>query len=483
MSSDPTRPDSPAIDPANRVSTPPAESADRSKKRKIRVGSQRDETAAPQDDVPTKSPEDLKTADDVSAAPPSQSLSEDLEAEIKQALGDSSLDELVDGENATGLDESAWDPGVGLEPDSRHQAEVVKIHREDVFFALGGRHEGVVSLKQFSEPPECGATMEVVVLGLNESDGLYELTIPGATVAVGDWSDIAEGTVVEARVTGHNKGGLECQVNNIRGFIPASQISLYRVENLAEYIDQKLLCVVTEANPQRRNLVLSHRSVLERERNEAKEELLEELDVGQTRDGIVRKILDFGAFVDLGGMDGLVHVSKMSWDRVAHPSDVLQEGQRIQVKVERIDRATGKISLSYRDTLENPWSMAESKYPVSSVVTGTVSRIADFGAFVRLESGVEGLIHISELSHQRVSKVSNVVTEGEQVEVKVLSVDPQSQRIGLSLKSLEAAPASEDNPKGTDVASRRKPTDSTRKGSLKGGTNRSSGGEQFGLKW
>ena len=199
---------------------------------------------------------------------------------------------------------------------------------------------------------------------------------------------------------------------------------------------------MVEANRDRRNLVLSRRGVLEREQAEAKEKLLAELEVGQTREGMVRNIRDFGAFVDLGGIDGMIHVSQMSWDRIKHPSEVLTLGQKVKVKIQKIDPETHKISLAYRDLFESPWTNAASKYPVTSKVTGTVSKIMDFGAFVKLEPGVEGLVHISELSYKRVHRVSDIVQEGQQVEAKVLSVDPENQRISLSMKAFEARPES-----------------------------------------
>ena len=172
--------------------------------------------------------------------------------------------------------------------------------------------------------------VQVVVQRLNPEDGLYELSLPNKAVQVDDWSDLVEGALVEVRVTGHNTGGLECEVNHIRGFIPISQVSLYRVEDLAPYVDQRLTCVITEADPERRNLVLSRRAVLEREQEQAREQMLNSLRPGQIHEGVVRKLMDFGAFVDLGGVDGLVHVSQVAWGRVKHPSDVLQGGANDQ---------------------------------------------------------------------------------------------------------------------------------------------------------
>ena len=299
----------------------------------------------------------------------------------------------------------------GLEPESRHAARVVAVRCNDVFVELGGRQQGCVPLAQFEQPPKPGDALEVVVQKLNADDGLYDLRIPSAAAQVADWSDLVEGMSVEAQVTGHNSGGLECEVNHIRGFIPISQVALYRVEDVAEFVGQRMTCIVTEANPMRRNLVLSRRAVLEREKEEARQKMLETLEPGQIHEGVVRKIMDFGAFVDIGGVDGLLHVSQFAWSRVNHPSEVLQQGQTIKVKIEKFDRTTGKIGFSYRDLLDNPWTNAPSKFPPNSVVRGKVTKLMEFGAFVELEPGVEGLVHISELSHKRVWRTATWSTK------------------------------------------------------------------------
>ena len=261
--------------------------------------------------------------------------------------------------------------------------------------------------------------------------------LPGAAVELGNWDEVQEGMLVDAAVTGHNAGGLECEVNHIRGFIPVSQISLYRVEDLARFVGQRFTCLIAEANRERKNLVLSRRAVLEREKEEKKQQFFSALAPGQIHEGTVRKLLDFGAFVELGnGIDGLLHVSQLSWGRVKHPSEVVQEGQTIRVRIEKIDLQTGRIGLSYRDMLENPWSAAAAKYLPRTPVRGKVTRLMDFGAFVELEPGIEGLVHISELSHKRVWRAADVVKEGDEIEVLVLNVDPQAQRMSLSIKAL-----------------------------------------------
>jgi len=406
-------------------------------------------------------------------------ITPELQDEIDAALGDLSLEDLLRDERTAGP------PGDELLTDTRLRATVVKVDRDLVFFSLGLRDEGAAPLRHFAQPPEPGSILEVVIVRFLPEEGLYELAVPGASVDVGDWSDLAEGVLVDARITGHNKGGLECEVNQLRGFIPAGQVSLYRVEDLSRFVGQKLPCVVTEVNPQRRNLVLSHRAVLERERQAARERLLEELQPGQVREGVVSSVRDFGAFVDLGGVEGLVHVSQLSWDRVAHPRDVLEVGQRVKVKVEKIDRASGKIGLSYRDLLEQPWQTAADRFPAGTVVKGTVSKVMDFGAFVRLAPGIEGLVHISELAHQRVQRVSQIVREGQELEVKVLAVDPDAQRLSLSLKAAQAVAGQDEPETGSDDVSATPETSAAAEPNrpLKGGLGRRSGGEPFGLNW
>lgn len=401
----------------------------------------------------------------------------ELELEVEEALGGVSLAEMIEPGAVAA-------PAGELQPESRHHGRIASIHRDNVFVDLGGRNQGVLSLRQFPVAPEIGTVVEVIVARFDPEEGLYQIALPGAAVDVADWSDLATGMVVEAKITGHNKGGLECDVNHIRGFIPAGQISLFRVEDLSQFVGESMTCVVTEANPERRNLVLSHRAVIEREKAEAKTKLMSELAEGQVREGVVRSLQDYGAFIDLGGVDGLLHVSQLSWQRVKHPSEVLQIGQTIKVLVRKIDPESGKISLAFRDLSENPWTMAPSRYPATSIHDGTVSKIMDFGAFVELEPGVEGLVHISELSHGRVFRVRDIVSEGQQVQVKVLSVDTDQQRISLSMKALQAKAEpkkAEPEPEEAEPVAAAQPA--RHKGPLKGGLGRSTGGEQFGLKW
>ena len=491
QNSEPTSPSSSEIDVASNV--PPSTELDAAMETDIAsAGDNPTELAADQPSAPK--PTDYFSSDSLGANMPADLGTDGGQAQASAAIP--RADEIDDEFAALGIDTDAMSElllgnasqhSVEVVIDARLPATVVKVHRDQVFFALPGQQEGVGSLRQFDEPPELGAHMEVVVTGVSQDDGLYEVLIPGATVSVADWSDLAEGVVVEAKITGHNQGGLECEVNHLRGFIPASQVSLYRVEDFSEYVDQRLPCVVTEANPARRNLVLSHRAVLEREKAAAKTKLLASLEVGQSHDATITKLMNFGAFADLGGVEGLIHISQLSWDRIRHPSEVVEEGQRVRIRIEKIDPDTGKIGLSLRDSTEHPWEKSAALFPVGAIIEGTVSKIMDFGAFVRVAPGVEGLVHISELASHRVRRVDQVVQEGQTVSVKVLNVDQDGQRMSLSIKGAEAdssSPAEESDDGGSaDEPDRSAPLAVKPSGPLKGGLESRSDGDKFGLKW
>ena len=402
---------------------------------------------------------------------------DELEQEIAAAMGQD-VDRLMAGQV------QPTKPEEEVKIDGRYQVKVLRIFRDSVLVDLPGPHNGAIPLRHFEEAPEPGTELEVNVVGFSADEQMYDCLIPGGSVEVLDWSDIQEGVVVEATITGHNKGGLECDVNRIRGFIPASQVSLYRVEDLESFAGQSMRCVVMEAKPEKGNLVLSHRAVLEREREEAREKLLSELAVGQIKDGTVTRLQNFGAFVDIGGIDGLIHISQLSWDNIRHPSEVVAEGQQVRVRVDKLDKEAGKIGLSYRDLMHHPWEGIDAKYPVDAIVTGTVSKIMDFGAFVKLEPGVEGLVHISELSHKRVNRVHHVVEEGQRVEVKVLSVDEEAQKISLSIRAAQAVGSEATGEEATEDEAVVRHVPKTPTKMLKGGTGgRQSDGDKFGLKW
>ena len=354
----------------------------------------------------------------------------DIERELQEAMGGMSAEELLAAPRGRQQTTEAGPPG-------RKKGKIISIHGKDVFVEIpGGRSQGVLPLEQFPEgPPKVGDEVEVSIEGAEE--GLLILSRKGAAVHA-DWDSVTEGMVVEARVTETNKGGLAVDVNGIRGFMPISQIDLYRVENAEQFINQRLRCLVTEVDPQERNLVVSRRALLEKEREEQREKTWTELAEGQVRQGVVRSIKDFGAFVDVGGVDGLLHVSEMSWNRVEKAGDIVQPGQSVKVVVLKIDRERRKVSLGLRQLTPSPWDSIFDRYAPGSVVTGKVSRLADFGAFVELEPAIEGLIHISELAPQRVHRVKDIVQVGQDVRVLVLNVDASQRRISLSLKGAVA---------------------------------------------
>jgi len=411
-------------------------------------------------------------------------LEDDLEEDFQAALEGIEVDSIL----ATAAPAKA---AATLDAGTRVTGTVVSVGPDTAFVDLGGRRQGALKLIGLDGNPEIGQVLELSVGVFNEEDGLYDVAPANRAIAVEDWSQLEAGMIVAAKVTAANKGGVECDVAGLRGFMPASLVSNWRVENLEEMVGQTVEALVTEIVPAARRLVLSRRAVLERQASDARTKMLETLEIGDLLDGIVRSVRDFGAFVDIGnGVDGLVHVSQMSWDRVKNPTDVLEVGQKVRVAIKNVDRQTGKIGLSIRDTVESPWKNAGEKYHVGAAVRGIVSRIAQFGAFVRLEPGVEGLVHVSELAHRHVHSVSSVVREGEAVECKVLSCEPDEQRISLSIKALATPPAppagkggAAAEPEEPEVEETPLPPVKRSNAPLKGGLGRQGDGAKFGLKW
>ena len=413
-------------------------------------------------------------------------LDEDLEADFEAALEGVAIDDLLE----AGVTAKADAP---LDPGTRLMATVLSIGPDTAFVDLGGRRQGAMKLAGLLDAgidlPAVGDSIEVSVGSRNEEDNLYDIALANRAVAVEDWSQLQAGMIVEARVTASNKGGLECEVAGLRGFMPASLVSTWRIENLEEMVGQTLDSLVTEIVPEARRLVLSRRAVIEKQAADAKAKMLETLEPGVEFDGIVRSVREFGAFVDIGnGVEGLIHVSELSWDRVANAADVLKAGEKVRVVVKKVDHQTGKIGLSARDLIESPWKRAGDKYHVGATVKGVVSRIAQFGAFVKLEPGVEGLVHISELATRRIRSVSDVAREGQQVECRVIAVDPDEQRLSLSIKALAPPPAAKDQAPveepEADEPEAPPPVVKKRNTPLKGGTGGTqSQGEKFGLRW
>ncbi|WXJ87355.1 4-hydroxy-3-methylbut-2-enyl diphosphate reductase [Moorella humiferrea] len=321
---------------------------------------------------------------------------------------------------------------------------VVQVNDNEVLVDVGGKCEGIIPLNELShrnisDPHEVvavGDTINVMVVKPENEEGHPVLSKRRADRRIA-WEKLeqylANGTEIQGEVIEVVKGGLLVDVG-VRGFVPASLIERGYVEDLNAYLGKTLRLRVIELDRSKNKVVLSQKAILEEEYEKQRQATWESLEVGQVRKGIVRRLTNFGAFVDLGGVDGLLHVSEISWGRVEHPRDALQEGQEIEVKVLGVDREEGKVSLGRKQLLPNPWDTAASRYPVGTIVEGKVLRLAPFGAFVEVEPGIEGLVHISQLADRHVEKPEDVVKVGDVIPVKVLGVDQEAQRMSLSLR-------------------------------------------------
>jgi small subunit ribosomal protein S1 len=314
------------------------------------------------------------------------------------------------------------------------RGRVMQVTKDDVFIDFGGKSQGVAPMQHFETEPKVGDEMEFAVDRYDEREGLLLLMPKGAASANVSWETLETGQVVEGTVTGMNKGGLELDVKGMRAFMPAGQVDLYFQKDISTFIGQKLKAEVTQFDARAKNLVLSRRNILEREKEEARQKLIVELEEGQTRRGTVRSVTDFGAFVDLGGVDGLLHVSEMSWKRGQKPSDFVKLGDIVDVKIIKLDKASGKMSLSLKQAMADPWSGAETRYAVGTTLTGRVTKVEPFGAFVEAEEGLEGLLPVSEMSWQRIRHPSDVVKVGDTIKLVVISLDPAARRMSFSLK-------------------------------------------------
>ncbi|CAM3442281.1 30S ribosomal protein S1 [Cytobacillus oceanisediminis] len=245
-----------------------------------------------------------------------------------------------------------------------------------------------------------------------------------------------EGEVFEAEIKDVVKGGLVVDLG-VRGFVPASLVEAHFVEDFTDYKGKTMTFKIVELDKEKNRLILSHRAVIEEEKGKQKHQVLESLQAGQVLDGTVQRITDFGAFVDIGGIDGLVHISQLSYEHVEKPSDVVEEGQKVKVKVLSVDRDNERISLSIKETLPGPWDNIREKAPKGSTLDGTVKRLVSYGAFVEVFPGVEGLVHISQIAHKHIGTPHEVLSEGQEVQVKVLDVNEQDQRLSLSIKDLQ----------------------------------------------
>ncbi|MHC4948118.1 MAG: 30S ribosomal protein S1 [Planctomycetota bacterium] len=368
-----------------------------------------------------------------------------LEAEIEAALGDMSLEDMLDTGSAPaapGAPGAKTGARAGDGPSTR-TGTVVSVRGRDVIVEFGPKMQGVCPVDDFDKPPAVGERLEFTIQRYDESEQLYHLSRRGA-VRKAEWESLQRGQVVEARCVGVIRGGLELMVANHKAFMPAGQVDLHFIKDISVFLNEKMACEIIEINRRRGRIVLSRRKVLAEERRQRREELLQTLEVGQKMSAVITSIQPYGAFADIGGLDGLIHISDMSYERVTKPSEVVKEGDTVDVQVLKIDRDTDRdnprIGLGMKQCMADPFESGIGELTVGETVTGKVTRIAAFGAFVEVAPGVDGLIHISELSHERVGKVEQVVKPGEVVTAQVLSLDPQKKRISLSLKALQDRP-------------------------------------------
>ncbi|MGM0420526.1 MAG: 30S ribosomal protein S1, partial [Bacillota bacterium] len=334
-----------------------------------------------------------------------------------------------------------------LEKGQTVKGSVVEINDQGVYVDVNYKTDGFIPLRELSnsdvsDPHDVVSLDEeinVVILTLEDEEGNMILSKKRADQEVA-WEKIEEAhkddEIIEAEITKEVKGGLVADVG-LRGFIPASHVSIGYVEDLSEFVGETMKLKVIEVDRKNNNVVLSAKKVLEEEREEEKAETMKSLEKGQVLTGKVTKLVDFGAFVDIGGVEGLLHISEMSWGRIAHPSSVLEEGQEIEVKVLDVDRENDRISLGYKQLLPDPWEEFAKKHYEGEIITGKITKIVDFGAFMEVEDGIEGLIHISQLSNRHVKTADEVVTVGEEREAKIINIDPEQKRVGLSIKELE----------------------------------------------
>ena len=324
---------------------------------------------------------------------------------------------------------------------------VVRIDNDEVLVDIGYKSEGVIpsnelSIRKSVDPSDevsLGEEVDALVLTKEDQDGRLILSKKRARFekawrrieAAADSGEPVEGAVIEVV-----KGGLIIDLG-VRGFLPASLVDIRRVPNLDEYMGQAIECKVIELNRSRNNVVLSRRAVLEEQRKEDRERILDRLQPGQVVEGTISNIVDFGAFVDLDGIDGLIHISELSWSHVNHPSEILSIGDKVTVKVLDIDRQRQRISLGLKQTQEDPWQRVVDTYNVGDELEGTVTKVVTFGAFVEILDGVEGLVHISELAQHHVENPREIIQPGDPVRVKILEIDSERRRLSLSIKRVE----------------------------------------------
>ena len=318
------------------------------------------------------------------------------------------------------------------------KGRIVKIGAKETLVDIGLKSEGIIPLSEFMEKPKVGDEVEVVLEDFENEDGFAEISKQKADL-LKVWNTVREshetGKPIEGRIAREVKGGLTVDLFGVEAFLPGSQVDIRPVENMTALIGETCKFKIVKMSEQRKNIVVSRRAVAEEEMLKKREKLLKELSPGQIREGIVKSITDFGAFIDLGGIDGLLHIADISWTKIAHPSEALAIGDKINIKIIDVDRENERVSLGMKQLTPHPWENIEKKYPVDSKVRGRVVSLTEYGAFVEIEKGIEGLIHISEMSwSRRLRHPSQILAVGDTVEIVVLNIDRKHEKISLGLK-------------------------------------------------
>lgn len=322
---------------------------------------------------------------------------------------------------------------------------ITEIRQNEVVVDIGGKSEGLIPAHEFIDIGELqiGSPIEVLLEKQEDKNGNPVISFDKAEQKK-NWENILttfpEGSVATGRVKAKVKGGLIISIG-VDAFMPASHIDVQPPKNLDQYVGQTYDFKVLKINPERKNIVLSRRELIEEQRAEKRRALLENIEPGQTRKGVVKNITDFGAFIDLDGMDGLLHITDMSWGRISHPSEMLKQGEEIEVMIIEVNREKERVSLGLKQTTKNPWDEIDRKYPVGAKIAGKVVNLVPYGAFIEIEPGVEGLVHITEMSWtKRISKPSELLKVGDEVEAVVLGIQKEEQKISLGLRQLEPNP-------------------------------------------
>ncbi len=363
---------------------------------------------------------------------------DDLQTELANAFGEGN--------------EDTWLPAEETEIDVNKivSGRVIKIVGDEVCIDVGYKSEGIISLDEWKDegpdgsgPPKVGDTIQVLLESVEDESGAIVLSYRKAKRQK-EWEDVIakhkEGDVVAGAVTRKIKGGLLVNIG-VNVFLPASQVDIRRPADIGEYIGRNIECKILKIDEARRNIVVSRRKLIEDMRSEKKQKLLAEIEPGQIRKGVVKNIADFGAFVDLGGIDGLLHITDMSWGRINDPKEVVHNDQELEVYIISVDKEKEKIALGLKQKSPSPWAHVDAKYPINSRHQGEVVNVMSYGAFVKLEDGIEGLVHISEMSWtKRINHPNELVSTGDKIEVQVLNINKEKQEISLGIKQVQPNP-------------------------------------------